>query len=305
MIALDQVTFQVPAGKICAVVGPNGAGKSTLFRVLTGLTSPSSGRATILGVDIAKAPVSVRRSIGFMSSEDRALWMRQTCWENLWFHGRLQGMGGKQLDRRIKQTLEMVGLGHAVHRVAFALSAGMNARLRLGRALLHRPEVLIIDEPTGTLDPVSSFRMVETIQQVAASEGMAVLMSSHKLEDIEALGDNVLMLSAGRVLYWGDLTSLRAMWEKPRVEMRFRSDEEAAVAAESLNKIEGVEGVSLEPPAVCIATSLGIGQLLSRFNGSTAGLEEVHRSQMPLRELLATLLASDTATGVGAEGDAG
>jgi ABC-2 type transport system ATP-binding protein len=288
--ALDHVSFELEAGSICAVVGPNGAGKSTLFRVITGLTTPTAGSASVFGIESSRAPVELRRHIGFLPSEDRSLWMRHTCRENLWFHGRLQGMSGNHLERRIKETLEVVGLGHARNRVAFALSAGMNARLRLARAMLHRPKLMILDEPTGTLDPVGAHEMVRTIQDVVATEGMAVLMSSHRMEDVEELGDNVLLIGEGRVVYWGDLATLRERWEQPRLEMRFSTVESAAEIAEKLRTMPEVQVVTLEEDAVTVGTTLSMGTLLDAVD--TSHLLEVHKSQLPLRELLAELLTA-------------
>ena len=116
VVALDDVNFEVMPGEICAVVGPNGAGKSTLFRVLTGLTTPTKGSATILGIDVVKESTSIRRMIGFMPSDERTLYLRHTCRENLRFHGRLQGMRLRETLARVDETLEQVGLAHAADR---------------------------------------------------------------------------------------------------------------------------------------------------------------------------------------------
>lgn len=290
--ALKNVSLQVEGGRIVAVVGPNGAGKSTLFRVLTGLTTPTSGSASILGFDVTTQSASVRRHLGFMPPEERTLWMRHSCAENLIFHGRLQGMGGNELKRRVDEVLETVGLGHARDRVVFALSSGMNARLRLARALLHHPAVVILDEPTGTLDPVGAHEMLTVIQKVTAERNIAVLLSSHRMEDIEALHDNVLMISSGEVAYWGDLGELRARWEKPQIQIVFREHDQALAGAEALRSLPGVEGVIQEDNLTLVATELPIGDLLGRLSGQVAGITKVEATRRPLRELLADMLTN-------------
>ncbi len=290
--ALKNVSLSVDGGRIVAVVGPNGAGKSTLFRVLTGLTTPSGGSATILGHDVTSESAIVRRHLGFMPPEERTLWMRHSCAENLTFHGRLQGMGGNHLARRVDEVLDVVGLGRAKDRVVFALSSGMNARLRLARSLLHEPSVIILDEPTGTLDPVGAHEMLTVIQKVTVERNIAVLLSSHRMEDIEALHDNVLMISSGQVAYWGDLDELRSRWEKPQIEIAFREHDQALAGAKALRSLPGVAGVVQEDHVTYVATDLPIGDLLGRLNRQVSGITKVEATRRPLRELLADMLTN-------------
>jgi ABC-2 type transport system ATP-binding protein len=203
--ALDDVTFSLAAGEICAVIGPNGAGKSTLFRILTGLTTPSAGTARVLGMDPVTDAHRIRRQVGFMPAEDRTLFLRHTCRENLRFHGRLQGIDESTLKQRIDDVLDLVGLGEAKDRTGFALSSGMRSRLMLARALVHEPKVLILDEPTGAVDPIGAHEFLELIIKITIERGTATLISSHRLEEIDALRDNVLLLDRGRVVMSGHL----------------------------------------------------------------------------------------------------
>ena len=290
--ALRDVSLTVEGGRILAVVGPNGAGKSTLFRVLTGLTTPTTGSARILGYDVTAQSAMVRRHLGFMPPEERTLWMRHTCGENLVFHGRLQGISGASIHRKVDDVLELVGLGHARDRVVFALSSGMNARLRLARALLHDPSVVILDEPTGTLDPVGAHEMLTIVQKITAERNMAVLLSSHRMEDIEALHDSVLMLSSGHVAYWGNLDELRATWEKPQIEIVFNETDQAATGTEALRSLPGVGSVHQEDTHVFVGTDLRIGDLLGRLAGQVSGINKVENTRRPLRELLADMLTN-------------
>src|SRR5204862_1157041 len=127
--ALDDVSIRFDGGQICVVAGPNGAGKTTLFKILTGLLAPTSGSATVVGIDATRESPQLRRVVGFMAGDDRSLWLRLTCTQNLEFRGRLQGMPAKQLRQRIDDVLDAVGLADVHDRAGFALSAGMRARL--------------------------------------------------------------------------------------------------------------------------------------------------------------------------------
>jgi ABC-2 type transport system ATP-binding protein len=277
--ALDSVTFSVRRGEVCAIVGPNGAGKSTLFRVLTGLTTPTTGRATILGRDCTTDSRKVRRNLGFMPADERSLFLRQTCAQNLDFHGRLQGVSAAERRTLIDETLELVGLAHARDRSGFALSTGMRARLQLARALLHRPQVLILDEPTGTVDPIGAHQLLNQVQKVSTELRIAVLLSSHRLEEIDALGDNVAFLDRGQLVHWGT----------PRVVIRLSDTHTADVVA---RKLEG-EGLDVErstPTTVLVSTDMGIGAVLGLLGDEVHSVVSVEAHQMPLRDLLAKLV---------------
>lgn len=236
--AVDGISFEVNPGEICVVLGPNGAGKTTTFRMLVGLTTPTSGRSSIMGFDALKESVNVRRQVGWMPGDQRAFLMRHSVMENLRFHGQLQGMEKNDLMKSIRETLELVGLGGRGRNTVFSLSSGMKARLQLARALLHRPQVLILDEPTGAVDPVASHQLVSLIRDIVTDRQIAALISSHRLEEIETLHSRVLMLDDGRLRYDGDLESLRAKYAGPRFEISFRSSTGADEAELSLKNAD-------------------------------------------------------------------
>ena len=213
------VDLDVGAGQTVAVVGPNGAGKTTIFRILTGLTTPTTGTVRVLGLDADRQSLDVRRVVGFMPAEDRSLFMRMTCLENLRFHARLQRIPRRELLSRCRAMLDEVGLAGRAKSSVFALSAGMRARLQLARALLHRPRLVILDEPTGAVDPVGAHELLELVQRMVREHNLAALISSHRLEEIEALGSNVVLLDKGRIRYQGNLDGLRARWQRPFVEL--------------------------------------------------------------------------------------
>ena len=290
VVALEDFTLDVRPGQILAVVGPNGAGKSTLFRVLTGLTTPTSGRAFVCGLDVTQKSHEVRRLIGFAPADEKTLLLRNTCRENLVFHGQLQGIPKRKLMRRVNETLDFVGLGPAADRVGIALSTGMKARLQLARALLHRPQVLILDEPTSTVDPIAAYELLELIKRVVKEQGAAALISSHRLEEIEALHDDVVLLDEGLVKYRGDLDTLRELWEQPRLEITFHAEAECLAASRYLQRMPDVEVVGVEGTTLTLATAIGLGSLFAQANGELSGVQSVQDVKLPLRELLAKIL---------------
>jgi ABC-2 type transport system ATP-binding protein len=291
VVALDGVDFELAAGQTAAIVGPNGAGKTTMFRILTGLTTPTSGAARVLGLDAHRQSLEVRKHIGFMPAEDRSLFMRMTCLENLVFHARLQHVPRRDIVPRGMGMLGEVGLGDRAGSSVFSLSAGMRARLQLARALLHRPRLLILDEPTGAVDPVGAHGLLELVQGIVREHQLAALISSHRLEEIEALGANVVLLDAGRIRYQGDLDRLRAQWQRPVVELTFPSAGAAAAARGSLagtgTEVEaGADNATLECHLRSGSTT---GELLQALGPLAYQLVHVRESPTPLRDILAQM----------------
>jgi ABC-2 type transport system ATP-binding protein len=290
VVALDNVSFEVGPGEICAVVGPNGAGKTTTFRILIGLTTLTSGEAQVMGYDCDRQSVAIRKVVGWMPAEDRSLIMRLSCAENLRFHGRLQGLKGDELKGRIQDTLSKVGLAHAAESSVFALSAGMRARLQLARALLHNPRVLILDEPTGSVDPVASHELLNLIISIVEEQKLAALISSHRLEEIEALHSHAILLDKGQIRYDGDLDTLRLDLDRPVMELVFASpaaaDKAVGLILPEIGTMISNEESTIE---VMLNGGTGVGQLLTALDGLTAELEHVRELKTPLRDLLAQM----------------
>jgi ABC-2 type transport system ATP-binding protein len=299
VVALDGITFEVGPGEICAVVGPNGAGKTTTFRILLGLTTPSTGTATVGGYDAQHESVAVRRMVGWMPGQDVSLLGRLTCVENLRFHGRLQGLKGEDLKGRIYDSLAKVGLSHAAEHSVFALSSGMRARLQLARALLHSPSVLILDEPTGAIDPVAAHELLGLIISIVEEERLACMISSHRLEEIEALHSHVVLLDKGRIRYDGDLDELRALVDRDQLEIEFRSDESARQARKLIDAAGLGESITVEGPqltTVLTSSETTTGDVLAVLETVIPDVLHLQETQRPLRDILADMYREHEAT---------
>jgi ABC-2 type transport system ATP-binding protein len=291
VVALGGISFEVGPGEICAVVGPNGAGKTTTFRILLGLTTPTSGSATVTGYDAYSEPVAVRRMVGWMPGQDVSLLMRLTCTENLRFHGRLQGLKGDELKGKIADALAKVDLTHAAEHSVFALSSGMRARLQLARALLHAPKVLILDEPTGAIDPVAAHELLGLIIGIVEEDGLACMISSHRLEEIEALHSHVLLLDKGRIRYDGDLDELRSMVDRQQLEIEFQSDESAKQARKLIENSGLGESMAVEDALLTCAlhSTVTTGEVLSILEPVVADVLHLREVERPLRDILADM----------------
>jgi ABC-2 type transport system ATP-binding protein len=291
--ALDGVDLVVRAGEICAIVGPNGAGKTTMFRILVGLTTASSGQGSVLGLDVGRDSEQIRQVVGWMPAEDRSLLMRATSRENLYLHGRLQGLSRRSLATRIPEALATVGLSEQVDSVVVGLSAGMKARLRLARALLPEPRALILDEPTGAVDPIAAHGLLKLIMSLVEEKRLAVLISSHRLEEIEALQSQALLMDKGRVKYSGDLESLRTTWERPELELVFDSHYSAHRAAQHL--ISEEVGVSAHDTTLRCRLQPGqsVGSVLAGLGSLVSSIQHVREIPMPLRDLIAQVYARE------------
>ncbi len=290
VVAVDEISLEVHPGDMVAVLGPNGAGKSTLFRVLTGLTTPTSGSASILGYDTTTQSTAVRRLIGFMPAENRTLLLRHSCRENLAFHGRLQGVSKHDLKDRVDETLEQVGLYEARDRVGFALSSGMLARLMLARAIFHEPAVLILDEPTAAVDPIASFELLTLIQGIARERKLAVLISSHRLDEVELLDDKVVLLNKGHVVHSGDLDLMLAQAKKPVIEIEFDGEQSAGNVMTLLERLPGVNGVDLDGSHLVVSTELPMGLIIREIDAHVDHIHSIGLTQPRLREVLRNML---------------
>lgn len=199
--ALEGVSFAVRAGEVFGLLGPNGAGKSTTVKVLATLTKPDAGRADVAGHDVVREPNAVRRAIGYVpqsSGVDRDATGR----ENLILQGRVQGMSGRALETRVAELLDLLGLAPAADRVVRGYSGGMKRRLDVGLGLVHRPQVLFLDEPTTGLDPAARRAVWDAVLSLR-ERGRTVVLTTHYMEEAETLCDRVAVMDHGKIMATG------------------------------------------------------------------------------------------------------
>lgn len=204
--AVDDVSFEIPRGEIVGFVGPNGAGKSTTIRMLCGLLLPTSGRAVVAGFNVAKAPERVREHIGYMSQKF-SLYSDLTVAENLRFFGGIYHVPSAELSARMRFAVEMAGLSGREDASVSLLAGGWKQRLALGCAILHRPPILFLDEPTSGVDPESRRRFWDLIHTMA-SEGVTVLVSTHYMDEAEYC-DRIALIDRGRLVAFDTAAAMK------------------------------------------------------------------------------------------------
>lgn len=208
--ALCGVSLEASSGESVALLGANGAGKSTLLRILATLLLPTSGAASVAGHDVAREPRSVRRSLGFHAGSDLGFYARLTARENLVFFGRLNHLSSAEASARIFSISEQLALQEALDRQVRTLSVGTIQRLSLARALLHRPRVLLLDEPTRSLDAIAAAKFRDFLKnRVLKSGDTTLLFASHTLQEIEFLADRVAVFGRGRILACDSVSRLK------------------------------------------------------------------------------------------------
>ena len=206
-VAVDDVTFDVRQGEIFGFLGSNGAGKSTTIRMLCGLLRPTSGSATVGGVDVSRDPEGVKRRIGYMSQRF-SLYEKLTVDQNIAFFGGIYGLSGERLAERRAFALDMAGLRGRESTLTRSLSAGWRQRLALGCAILHQPPIVFLDEPTGGVDPLSRRRFWRLIDDLARG-GTTVLVTTHYLDEAENC-HRIAIINAGRLAALGTTQELKA-----------------------------------------------------------------------------------------------
>ena len=218
--ALQNVSFGIPRGEVVALVGANGAGKSTLLRILTTLLLPTRGRAWVGGADVLREPAAVRRQLGFHGGSDASFYARLTGRENLRLFAALNNISNEEADSRIGQLGDLLHLNEILPRQTRTLSTGNIHRLGLARALLHRPNVLILDEPTRSLDPFAAAEFRRFLRdEVVGNQGTTLLFATHTLAEAEFFPARVTLLHRGRLLACETPAQLRTRTGSDSLEM--------------------------------------------------------------------------------------
>src|SRR5262245_14528986 len=243
-VALDGISFRVEKGEILGFLGPNGAGKTTTMRILTGFMPPTSGKAVVAGFDVMLHPREVKRRIGYLP-EHPPLYKEMTVQSYLAFVARIKGVGGKQIRSSVSSTLERCGLLEVAGRLIQNLSKGFQQRVGLAQAIVHSPEVMILDEPTVGLDPRQILKIRNLIRSFHGER--TVILSTHIIPEVEKLCDRVAIINEGKIV---------AIDSRPNLSARLQTTERISVQfAESppppgrLEQLDGVLSVLPEDGA--------------------------------------------------------
>jgi len=264
--AVAGVDFEIDEGEIVGLLGPNGAGKTTTISMIAGVLEPSRGTAIVAGHDIRREPFAARRMLGLVPQE-LALYQELSARQNLEFFASLYGLSGRERREAVAWALDIAGLGSRAEQRVSTFSGGMKRRLNLVAGLVHRPRLLILDEPTVGVDPQSRNFLFEVIVELAR-DGMAVLYTSHYMEEVELLCRRVAIIDGGELVALDTVPRLLAEHGTATAIVDYRGDIDSVRAL-----LADREGVSIEESRVTLPAPSSIGALLVELEA--AGLEIV------------------------------
>ena len=238
--AVQGATFTAEAGEVLSLLGPNGAGKSTTISMLSGLLAPTSGDACIMGHSVIREPELAKQNLGVVP-QDIALYPDLSARENLVFWGKMYGLRGAALKSRVEEVLEIIGLTDRQKDHVGKFSGGMKRRVNIGAALLHKPAVIIMDEPTVGIDPQSRRHILDNVKELNL-KGMTVLYTTHYMEEAAELSDHIAIMDKGKVIAYGTHDELiKLVGQQTRIDITLNS--EAQKILEAWRTTEGVAGI--------------------------------------------------------------
>ena len=252
--AVDGVDLAVPYGEIYGFLGPNGAGKTTVIRMLITLLAPTSGEMRVAGYDVVRQPNEVRLRIG-AAQQEAALDNKQTGRELLRLQGKIYGLSQRLADQRIGELTDLVDIGEAMDRLIGTYSGGMKRRLDLAAALIHRPMVLFLDEPTTGLDPISRARIWQEIREINGEMRVTIFLTTQYLEEADALAHRVGIIDRGQLATQGAPADLKRARSSDLIVVQLDGEVEEAVAA--LNSVPQVEHVETHGQQLTVSVTNG------------------------------------------------
>ena len=285
-LVLDNISFEIKEGDIFGLIGPNGAGKSTLINIITGLIKGNGGDVIMGGHSISKEPIKAKELIGLVPQE-LALIEQLTAYDNLEYFGAFYGLCGKLLKERIEEALIVTGLSEKKKVKVKKFSGGMKRRLNLAVAIMHRPKILILDEPTVGVDPQSRNYIFEFIKRINKESNTTVIYTSHYMEEVEQLCNNIFILDEGSEIAFGSKSMIKSM-ANIQGTIKFTLDHNDDEFLLKIKKLQGVKDCFIKDEEVSIFVneeSFNLEELLmllakehrkiKKFNVEEASLEEV------------------------------
>ena len=251
--AVKGISFDIKEGEIFSLLGPNGAGKTTTISMLSTLYTPTSGDATIGGHSVTKDPMAVKQVIGVVP-QDIALYEDLTARENLIFWGQMYGLSGKELNSRVDEVLEQIGLTDKAKNRVKTYSGGMKRRVNIGVGLLHQPRLLFMDEPTVGIDPQSRRAILDTVKDLN-KKGMTLLYTTHYMEEAQELSDRVGIIDHGELIALGTQAELtKQVGQTDTLILRIGENDDPETLAQSLKGLNGVQHAEVTENSVAIVT---------------------------------------------------
>ena len=266
-IAVDGVSFVAQEGAVFGLLGPNGAGKSTTIGCISGLLAPSSGRIRVCGHDVVQEATKARTCIGVVPQE-LALYEDSSAADNASYWGAAYGLRGRELKKRVAEVLELTGLEDRAREQVKKLSGGMKRRLNFGCGIVHRPRVLLLDEPSVGVDPQSRVRLLDLVRE-QANTGTCVLYTTHYMEEAQELCDRLAIMDHGRILAAGTLEELRGLLGE-RDLLRLTGEFETERARTSIEALGDAEVVSMDSNTMLIAAGAASRRLPAIFGAIAA-----------------------------------
>ncbi len=309
--AVDHISFEVPKGQIVGFLGPNGAGKTTTMRMLTCFMPPTSGAATVAGFDVLDKPLEVKKRIGYLP-ETPPLYPEMETGEYLRFVGKLKGLSGAELKQRVDYVCERCSIVDVKNKLLGKLSKGYRQRVGLAQAIIHNPDVLILDEPTAGLDPKQINETRDLIKSLAGSH--TIILSTHILPEVEQTCEQVIIINKGKLVATDSVRNLQARArgaESVVLEVAGRNGNlESGTVKEKLERVTGVSRVlckqQIDSRAVFEIESqkgrLVRGDLARAVVESGWDLNELRPSAMSLEEVFLQLTGNEKAEAVAAKG---
>ena len=273
--AVKNVDLDVSGGEILGLLGPNGAGKTTTISMACGVVTPSRGSVTIAGLALDREPFAAKAKLGLVP-QDLALYEELTAVQNLRYFGALYGLRGATLDQRVEWALEVVGLRDRAKEPVKQYSGGMKRRLNIGAGFVHKPELLILDEPTVGVDPQSRNHIFETVRALQNS-GMTVIYTSHYMEEVEVLCDRVAIMDAGAIVALGKISELVAQHAGKGIEIEVAGDAEVAARAAEAHGTVQRTGQLLR-----VMATAGLSPLIAAIESSGATITKIESRQANL-----------------------
>lgn len=289
--AVSSLSIQVPRGTIFGFLGPNGSGKTTTIRMLLGLLEPTAGRAEVLGFDVRTQNGEIRKRSGALL-EHHGLYERFRAIDNLDYYGRIWGLPAEKRRARVQALLEKLGLWERRNEFVGKWSRGMKQKLAIARAMLHRPELIFLDEPTAGLDPVAAAALRDDLAALASREGVTVFLTTHNLTEAEKLCATVAVIRRGRLLAVGSPDELRSRNGPLRAEITGSGFEQALDSIRARPEVMAA-AVSNGRLSMDLASGSEVAPIVSLLVRAGAAIEEVRKGAASLEEVFLTLMEEE------------